>query len=260
MTPRVRYVEQMTKPPKNQRTMTYQKKAPESIKEMFGAIAKNYDRTNAILSFKMHKHWNMELAKAVAHKKEVRAFLDLCCGTGEIAFNYAKLNNGPFELHLLDFTPEMLDIAKAKAKKLCLDGQRIHYIQSDAQKIPLPDEVIDCVTISYGIRNVSNPSLCIKEAFRVLRPGGLMGILELTRPKNPFLKLGHTIYLKTILPILGKLMTSNTKAYHYLSQSIQSFQTPENLKRLMEEEGFNPVTTKKLSGGIATIVLGTKPV
>lgn len=236
-------------------TKQYNKEAPSSIQKMFGTIAKQYDRTNAILSFNLHQQWNRKLASFVKNPKK---YLDLCAGTGEIAFTVLRKHKKPVEVYLLDFCQEMLDQARLKELDNPFILHKIHYIQADAQKIPLASDSIDCVTIAYGIRNVQDPALCIKEAYRVLRPGGTFAILELTQPNNPILRLGHRIYLKTFMPLIGKMAASNKDAYRYLCQSIHSFVSSDRLEKILKEQGFKETTQLPLTGGIATIISGRK--
>lgn len=235
----------------------YNKNNPETIQAMFGSIANGYDRANAILSLQMHKHWNRELVRLTTPNDPV-TLLDLCCGTGDIAFSY--LNHIPVgkQALMLDFCEEMLQCAKIKADKLGLQRHQISYLKADAQEIPLASSTVPCATMAYGIRNIQDPLKCLKEVHRVLKPGGLFGILELTRPSNPILKFGHLVYLKTVLPVIGKLVTDNQEAYQYLCRSINHFIPATTLEKMMQEAGFEKVSQKKLTGGIATIVIGTK--
>ena len=222
---------------------------------MFGSIAANYDRTNAILSFQMHRYWNRQLVKSISEKHPT-TLLDLCCGTGEIAFRFLNNTSRNCKAYLLDFCPEML--ACAKTREQGFEHHDIDYIEGDAQAIPLPDESVDAITIAYGIRNVKEPRRCFADAHRVLRHGGRIAILELTRPKNRFLRLGHGLYLKIMLPLLGKLSTSNQEAYEYLCNSIDTFIDPADLEMELRDCGFPRVRRIPLQGGIATIILADK--
>lgn len=239
--------------------MTYRKDDPESIQNMFGSIAKKYDRTNAILSFQMHRYWNSQLIHQVTESHNPESLLDLCCGTGEIAFTYLKKSKLPKKIYMLDFCEEMLECARQKAKKSTFNNHQISYIQANAEVIPLKTESVQSATVAYGIRNIKEPKNCINEVFRVLKPGGTFGILELTCPTNRFLQLGHHAYLKMVLPIMGRLLTSNKQAYEYLCNSIHSFVKPAAIEALLKKSGFEQTSQKKLAGGIATIIYGKKP-
>lgn len=228
----------------------------DSIQEMFGSIASHYDRTNAILSFGLFKLWNRALLKKIAHPSDEH-LLDLCAGTGDISFLFLKYHPQK-KVCLLDFCEEMLDVAQEKARLKKIPPSQFQKVVGDAQCIPLQDSSFDLVTIAYGIRNVKDPKKCIGEAWRVLRPEGRFGILELTRPNNSLLRFGHACYLKTLLPILGKWAAKNGDAYHYLSQTISSFQSPLSLKKLLIEAGFQKTEVVPLFGGIASLILGEK--
>lgn len=236
----------------------YNKNDPSSIQTMFDGIAKQYDKTNAILSFCMHKYWNRTLINTTIVPSNPDVLLDLCCGTGAIAFGYLNKNPRPLKVYMLDFSENMLKCAKSYAKKQEIDQHEIHYLQADAQIIPLLNNSVNCATVAYGIRNVKDPALCIKDVYRVLKPGGTFGILELTKPKHPFLRYAHSLYLRHMLPQLGKIATSNKDAYRYLCDSIHTFIPPEQLKSQMDSVGFQDIKQYSLLGGIATVLVGIK--
>lgn len=236
----------------------YNKNDPETIREMFNSIAKSYDKANGILSFQMHKRWNDTLVREAILAAHPDKLLDLCCGTGEIAFHYLRQAKHTPKVFLLDFSEEMLSYAREKADAEDLNHHDIVYFQADAQSIPLPENHIDCATLAYGIRNIKDPRQCIDDVYRVLKPGGTFGILELTQPSNSLLRLGHTVYLRTILPLMGKIVTSNKQAYDYLCRSIRTFIPPEKLEEMIKTAGFDEVKRISLLGGIATILIGRK--
>jgi demethylmenaquinone methyltransferase / 2-methoxy-6-polyprenyl-1,4-benzoquinol methylase len=236
----------------------YHKNDPESIQQMFGSIAKKYDKANAILSMQMHKHWNKELLKHLIKNQNSITLLDLCCGTGDIAFSFLKKSLTPKSAILIDFCSEMLDCARDKAERLNLNNHQIEYLQADVQNIPLDENHVSLVSMAYGIRNVKNPLKCFQEVHRILKPEGIFGILELTQPTHPVIRLGHSFYLKLILPILGKLITSNREAYQYLCSSIHDFVSPSHLEQQLKQAGFKHTIKKSLACGIATIFLASK--
>lgn len=225
---------------------------------MFNSIAQQYDRTNAILSFRMHKWWNRTLINQAIVPARPAVLLDLCCGTGAIAFEYLKQTQDPVKTYMLDFSEGMLACAQRQAQQYNIEHHDIHYLQADAQVIPLLGNSVNCATIAYGIRNIKEPSRCIKDVYRVLKPGGTFGVLELTQPKAPLLKFMHSFYLKNCLPLIGKLVTSNKEAYNYLCNSIHGFTPPEQLKRMMKEGGFQNIQQHSLLGGVATVLVGIK--
>lgn len=198
----------------------YHPSAPESIQALFASIAPYYDNGNTLFTFGLHKRWNLKLINAL---KGSHCLLDLCAGTGEIAFGFLK-QNPTSEAILLDFCPEMLSVAQKKGEAF---HGRFEIIQGDAQAIPLANHSVDGVSISYGIRNVKEPLNCFAEVYRVLSLGGRFGILELTRPTSSILRVGHQLYTSKCIPFLGKLTTKNKEAYTYLTQSVVSFSSPK---------------------------------
>lgn len=237
----------------------YKKGNPETIQEMFGSIAEQYDKTNAVLSFNLHKYWNKCLVDTVIKGCEPFSDIaDLCCGTGEIALTYLKQNPPECSVYFIDFCKEMLACARDKAQHDAFKKYKLTYMQTDVQEIPLYDASIDYATMAYGIRNVKDPAQCLREVHRILKPGGRIGILELTQPENPFLRLGHKMYLKGVLPLIGKAITSNREAYQYLCNSIQGFIKPREIEKILLEIGYDSPCITPLTGGIATIISARK--
>lgn len=237
----------------NPKNNDYQKSDPNTIKRMFGLIAKRYDFVNGVLSLNLHKSWNRKL---VAHtfSENPSTILDLCAGTGEIAFTWLKKVPSRKKAYLIDFCKEMLDQVKERDPL----NHDIEIIVGDAQEIPLSDKSVEAVSVAYGIRNVKDPALCFREVHRVLLPGGTFGILELTEPKNKLLRGLHGFYLSKMLPFFGGLLTANPKAYSYLSNSIQSFSKPAELKDKLEKAGFTDIQIKPMTFGIAHLITAKK--
>jgi demethylmenaquinone methyltransferase / 2-methoxy-6-polyprenyl-1,4-benzoquinol methylase len=254
----------MTKiPPTNQIPFPYMytKDSPSTIQSMFNQIAPRYDLTNSILSFSLHKYWNKKFVRNFLTKNATSPILvDVCAGTGDITFEFLQSISKPSQVYLIDFSSEMLEQAKKKEKLFNFSkNHTLTYMEADAQDIPLPNQLADFVSIAYGIRNVQCPLTCMQSAFRVLKPGGQLGILELTRPKNKILQTGHAFYLRILLPLIGKFLTRNKNAYEYLDNSIQKFIPSEQLEQLLHETGFIQVRTEPLLGGIATLFMAYKP-
>jgi demethylmenaquinone methyltransferase/2-methoxy-6-polyprenyl-1,4-benzoquinol methylase len=234
----------------------YNKNSPETIANLFDSIASSYDTTNTILSFGLHKIWNKALIKALGTPETL---LDLCAGTGEISFLMMQQNKALKKTLLLDFSKEMLLMAKQKSLKQENKKVDIKFIQGDATKIPLDSNHVEAISIAYGLRNIKEPHLCIKEAFRTLKPGSPFGILELTEPKFKILKRLHTLYLQYFLPLAGKLLTTNKEAYKYLSNSIPQFLSPQKVKEMLQDAGFENIRILRQTGGIATLIVANKP-
>ena len=229
----------------------YKKSAPETIQAMFASIAQNYDRTNTTFTFGLNKLWNQRLVHAL---KGSQCLLDLCAGTGEIAFSFLK-KNPQSEAILLDFCPEMLEMAQKKGNQF---HGRFEILQADAQSIPLADKSVNGVSIAYGIRNITDPVRCFEEVYRVLIADGRFGILEATRPSSWTLRKGHRLYTSLILPFIGKLTAKNREAYKYLASSVETFSTPETLETVLKKVGFQQIERYPLMGGITTLFVAVK--
>jgi demethylmenaquinone methyltransferase/2-methoxy-6-polyprenyl-1,4-benzoquinol methylase len=224
-----------------------------SLQKMFGEISGRYDFTNRVLSFNLHKSWNRKLVDTLA-KSDIATLLDLCAGTGEIAYSWLKRQAEPKKAILLDFSPEMLAIAKTRKPP----NHEIILLHADAQAIPLPDQSVEAIALAYGIRNVPNPPRCLLEAYRVLKPGGTLAILELTEPQNPLLAPLHRFYLNHLLPRLGGWLSGKTEAYRYLSKSIQAFIKPDVLAKQLKAAGFASTEQTPLTFGIAHLISAKK--
>jgi len=238
--------------------MSYIQDDPKSIQNLFGSIASNYDRTNGILSFQKHRKWNRALVQEITKDGFPETLVDLCAGTGAIGYEFLKRTPRQHQVYFVDFSKEMLDCARKKAERYNISPHTLTYLQADVMDLPLLEETASCATVAYGIRNVKDPAQFAREVHRILQPGGTFAILELTRPNNRFLRLGHSLYLKTLLPLIGKIATENKDAYRYLCNSIHTFVEPEKLQKILEEAFFSDVKITPLSGGIATIITAKK--
>lgn len=243
----------------------YNKEDAESIQNMFASIAPRYDRGNAILSFCLFHFWNRALIEATLLQSPTPTrILDLCSGTGEITLRYLKmahkrgLSLEEQQITLVDFSSNMLEEAEKRIANASTYGATLQFHCADAQKLPFPNHHFDAVVIAYGIRNIAVPSHCLDEVYRVLRPGGRLGIVELTRPRYRILRFGHFLYMHTLVPLIGRIVSNNQEAYHYLRESIETFITPEELLHSMRMAGFSMPLCRSLMGGIATLFLGQK--
>lgn len=241
----------------------YQKENPSTIRALFDNIAPRYDVGNSLMSFHLHALWNRKLSSLLIDKSCPKDLLDLCAGTGEIGFrvmSYAQKKKLSIpQIHLADFSCEMLEIAKNRVQGLPQEFQKqFSFSQADAERLPFASDSFDAVSIAYGIRNVQHVDECLKEVYRVLRPGGWVGIIELTRPKSKPLRFMHNIYLNSVVPLVGRWAIRNEEAYQYLRGSIQSFICPEKLMEIFTETGFEALSHIPLMGGIATLFFAQK--
>lgn len=237
---------------------SYSNQRPKEIEALFDAVAPRYDCGNAVLSFQLYRLWNRFLIQRVLRNRPPGVFLDLCCGTGDIALGYLQRCPHPTTAYLLDFSTEMLARCRQKAARMSPGGHELHYVHADALQLPLSDASVDAVVVAYGIRNVADPLRCLQEALRVLRPEGQLGILELTRPTHRWLRWGHRLYLSRVLPWMASCFSAHPEAYDYLGESILAFMPPFQLLKQMQDVGFRSVSSKALCGGIATAFWATK--
>ncbi len=218
------------------------------IREMFDSIAPSYDSLNGFLSFGIDRRWRRKLAK-LCENSGSGPVLDLCCGTGDLS---RELIHRGHEVVSLDFSPGMLHRGIASGKL----GN--HNVAADASRLPFLDSSLRLVTVAFGIRNIPDMTVFLKDISRVLVPGGRLLILELTRPKNSFIRFFYNIYLKGVLPFFGGLLSGRHDAYAYLSRTIETFLGREELKSLILSAGFSEAELQELTFGVATIYVCKK--
>ena len=230
------------------------------VREMFGAIAGKYDLLNHLLSGNIDKRWRRLVAKSVhaslpAGGRADVTILDVACGTGDLSLTL--LQGGKARIIGLDFCRPMLRIAQSKAAK---GGDVLPFIEGDALKLPFDDEAFDAVTIAFGLRNLANVELGIKELTRVLKPNGRLFVLEFSKPQIPILRSLFQLYFTRLLPLFGGLISGSRRAYEYLPDSVSHFPNQQGLASLMSQAGLSEVSFENLTGGIAALHIGKRPV
>lgn len=227
---------------------------------MFAAIAKSYDLNNRVHSLWRDQAWRQSAVRAAAVQPGEEV-LDCACGTGDLTLAFA--GTGAKSVIGLDFTAEMLDLAKVKTDRLCkrnpdLDT-KVRYLQGDAQDLPFEDGSFDVVSIAFGIRNVQQPERAIREFYRVLKPGGRLVILEFDRPGFAPVRWCNGFYCGWVMPRTATLLSRDTTgAYKYLPRSVGSFMDSRALGALMGQVGFTQVSRKPLTLGVCVRSLGYK--
>ena len=216
---------------------------------MFSEISESYDLGNDILTLGMHRLWKRRLVRLVAPTSD-HAILDLATGTGDIAFKLKKRAGKGAEVTGVDFSPGMISIAKTRSA-----APGISFEVGDAMKLRFEDSSFDRATISYGIRNVDEPPVALREISRVLRPGGVLGVLETGRATGVWGKMTN-LYSEKFVPFLGGLVSGNPDAYHYLNESASQFPYGAAFVELMEDAGYQNVRAIPLVGGVSYIYLG----
>jgi len=226
--------------------------AAAHVREMFGRIAPRYDLLNHILSLDVDKLWRRRVARAfrdVLQDSRARV-LDLCCGTGDLAFAFRKLAPHGARITGSDFVPEMLARARSKAEAL---GAAVDFLEADALQLPFDNATFDLVSCAFGFRNLANYERGLQEILRVLKPGGAAAILEFAEPPGPIFGALYRFYFRRVLPRLGGLISGSSAAYSYLPRSVSKFPAPAELKIQFERAGYVSVNFERWTGGIVTL-------
>ncbi len=231
------------------------------IKNLFSAIARYYDFLNSLLSLKRDKMWRRETVQA-SEVEPTSKVLDVCTGTGELALAYSdKLGTDGFVIGS-DFCFEMLVIGDQKLQQPvgAVSNRTTNFLAADTLILPFLENTFDVVSVGFGIRNVSDLELGIREMVRVAAPGGRVVILEFTQPVNPLFRSLYYSYFTKILPFIGNLISRNKDdAYGYLPRSVMQFPNCEALKGIMEQCGLTDVQYSRKTFGIVAIHVGKKP-
>ncbi len=228
----------------------------ERSPEMFDAIARRYDLLNHLLSLGQDVHWRNRLKKLLPERTELD-ILDLATGTADVLITLVKDNPNVKRGIGVDPSSNMLELGRKKIEALGLQ-EKLMLQHGDAQALHFLDNTFDCVVISFGIRNVPDLRLGLLEMYRVTKPGGRLLILELSKPANPLLRMGHWLYLNGFVPAVGGVVSGNAKAYHYLNQTIQAFPYGERFCKILKQFGFQNIQAYPLMGGVATIYAAEK--
>ncbi|MFO0428969.1 MAG: bifunctional demethylmenaquinone methyltransferase/2-methoxy-6-polyprenyl-1,4-benzoquinol methylase UbiE [Planctomyces sp.] len=233
-------------------------KTGNRIRQMFGEIAGRYDFMNHFLSAGTDIYWRWQAVRRAAPFNSA-PLLDVCTGTGDLAFAFRKKIGPDVSIIGTDFTHGMLRRAEEKSQNLNCAGN-VAFLEADTLSLPFNDNTFQVVSVAFGLRNVSSTIGGLKEMTRVCQPGGKVLVLEFSIPGNRLFSRVYQWYFRNILPRLGQLLVQNRQAaYEYLPQSVAEFPNGEQLTGLMEEAGLERTSFTPLTGGIATLYLGYKP-
>lgn len=224
------------------------------VRDLFDRIAARYDLLNHLLSWGIDRRWRRLLADRVAANRPA-LILDVCSGTGDLAMELARPERGDASVLALDFSQAMVALAARKVQRAGL-RRRVHVCLGDALALPFADGAFDAVTIAFGVRNLEDTDQGLREAARVLRPGGLLAVLEFLRPEGsgPRTALG-AFYRRHVLPRLAALAGGELPAYQYLPSTVDHFDTAAEMRSRLGSLGYVGVVTEPLTLGIATLVL-----
>jgi demethylmenaquinone methyltransferase / 2-methoxy-6-polyprenyl-1,4-benzoquinol methylase len=235
-----------------------EQEASRQVREMFTRIAPRYDLLNHLLSARMDRVWRARAARELKPilDRPGALVLDLCCGTGDLAFSLAR--HAKARIMGADFSHSMLVRANCKAA----DANRtpgLAFFEADALCLPVADDALDLVTTAFGFRNLANYEAGLREALRVLKPGGTLGILEFTEPAPGMLGSAYRFYTQRLLPKIGGLISGDQEAYAYLPKSVARFFRPEELSALMVSVGFSPVRYRLMTFGSVALHIAIRP-
>lgn len=227
--------------------------AAQWVQRMFASIAPKYDLLNHLLSFNIDRGWRkllVEKLNPVLVRSDAK-ILDLCCGTGDVLLDLQGVANA--QVLGADFCHPMLLSAQQKGHA---KGYAVTLFEADALVLPVASQSFDAITIAFGFRNLANYESALAEFHRVLKPDGVLLILEFSHPPGLLMKTGYGIYSRILLPTIGTLISGSREAYAYLPDSIRKFPRAEELARRMRAAGFVDTTFDLLTGGIAALHLG----
>ena len=226
-----------------------------AVESMFDSIAWRYDFLNHFLSFNFDRLWRWRAIKIISKSYNSPYILDVATGTGDLAFAAMKLD--PSKISGIDISRKMLEIGKEKVKRKGYTG-KIELIYGDSENIPFADNVFDVVMVAFGVRNFSDPLKGLSEMKRVVRNGGMIMVLEFSKPSGfPFKPL-YNFYFRNILPLFGRFFSKDKAAYTYLPDSVMKFPDNEEFLKLLVQSGFTNSQQIKLTGGVASIYTGIK--
>lgn len=226
----------------------------EEVAEMFDNISKRYDFLNHFLSLGIDKIWRKKAVR-ILKKYNPKLILDIATGTGDFAIS--ALRTKPAKIIGLDLSEGMLEVGRKKMKKKKLD-HLIEMVQGDSENLPFDDNYFDGYTVGFGVRNFENLEKGLAEMLRVLKPGAPGIILEFSKPKKFPVKQYYKFHSKYIIPSVGKAISKDSAAYTYLPESVAAFPEGQDFIDIMSKVGYKNISTKLVSGGIATIYVGEK--
>jgi len=228
----------------------------QRVRAVFDSVATRYDLMNDLMSFGIHRLWK-RFAVELAGIRRGQKILDLASGTGDLAARFAGLVGPEGLVVMTDINAAMLNQGRVRMADEGLVGN-VLYTQVNAEHIPFPDHSFDCITIAFGLRNVTDKQQALNEMARVLRPGGRVLVLEFSHPQGKPLQSAYDLYSFKLLPKIGKVVANDEASYRYLAESIRMHPDQETLKGMMEQAGLERCDYHNLTGGIVAVHRGFK--
>lgn len=242
--------------PEVEKITPYGSEAPKErqVEQMFDSIAPAYDLMNRAMTFGIDRLWR-STAVGMLRGRAPEKILDVATGTGDLAIMLARKINGA-SITGIDLSTKMLAVGREKVRKANL-GQRIEFIPADCLALPFADASFDCITVAYGVRNFADLEAGYREMRRVLKPGGMLCVIELSTPVNPVIKPLYRFYTRTIIPAVGRIVSKDARAYSYLPESIAAVAQRDDMCRLMSRAGFADTRYRALTFGVCCIYTAT---
>jgi len=226
------------------------------VAEVFQSVAGKYDLMNDAMSFGAHRLWKW-FAIGQSGVKAGDKVLDLAAGSGDLSLEFAKKVGGSGHVTMTDINAAMLEVGRKKLTNKGIVGN-IDYAIVNAEELPYPDQHFDCISISFGLRNVTNKEQALTEMARCLKPGGRMIVLEFSKPTIDWLEKLYDVYSFNVIPKLGKWLANDSESYQYLVESIRKHPDQDTLKEMMLDAGFDEVKYHNLTGGVVALHIGMK--
>ncbi|OCG10113.1 bifunctional demethylmenaquinone methyltransferase/2-methoxy-6-polyprenyl-1,4-benzoquinol methylase [Gilliamella sp. App6-5] len=226
------------------------------VAEVFHSVADKYDVMNDLMSFGIHRIWK-KITIEYSSVRKGQKVLDLAGGTGDLTAKFSQLVGDEGLVVLADINESMLKVGRDKLRDKGL-FKNIEYVQANAEELPFADNYFDCITISFGLRNVTDKEKALRSMWRVLKPGGRLLILEFSKPQYQILNKAYDLYSFTMLPLMGKIVANDSESYRYLAESIRMHPDQKTLKKMMEDAGFVDVKYHNMTGGIVALHTGFK--
>jgi demethylmenaquinone methyltransferase/2-methoxy-6-polyprenyl-1,4-benzoquinol methylase len=226
------------------------------VADVFDSVASKYDLMNDVMSFGVHRIWKKITLANTGLKKGQRA-LDVAGGTGDLTIEMSKQVGPDGEVVLSDINAAMLEQGRRRLMDKGIAGN-VKFVEANAEDLPFEDNSFDCITIAFGLRNVTNQGKALASMYRVLKPGGCLLVLEFSKPVMPGLSKAYDFYSFNVLPLMGKVIAKDEESYRYLAESIRMHPDQETLKQMMQDAGFERCTFHNMSGGIVALHKGYK--
>lgn len=236
----------------------------EQVEKMFDSIAPSYDLMNTLMTFGLDRRWRDKALERLRGMMDAdggqRHILDVACGTGDVTFRICAML-APCRVEGIDLSEGMLREARRKLStpQYARYAGRVDFRAADCLALPFADNTFDAVTVAYGVRNFEHLDRGYAEMLRVLRPGGILCVLELCEPPNPLMRLGYRLYTRLAIPLAGRLLSGDTKAYPYLLQSIAACPSRAAMTALMDAAGYSDTAFRTLFPSTVAVYTARKP-